>query len=389
MRKNLRIHILLVVFTCLFSVCITSLVFVIRYRKYQPLIEASDLIARNSFFYDSKQDGELITGALRGFVYALDDDYSVFFTQQEYEDMLDMQSGNYVGVGILVSEKEDGGFVIDEVFPDSPAEEAGMLTGDQILSVNDISHEGYALWDFLSLIDTQDGATNTLTLLRGTETLTVTVTIREVYRPFVHYQMLDGQVGYIHIGLFQGRCVEETRDALAALEEQGMTKLVLDLRGNLGGSLHAVNDIAEMFLPARSLITTVRGRSGDEVVYKTGYTDGITIPIAMLVDEYSASGSELLAGALKDHGVARLFGRTTYGKGIVQSFFSLSGNRGWLKFTTDAYYTPSGVCIQGTGIEPDEIVNLPDEWTDTSPLLIPRENDTQLQAALAYLKTFG
>ena len=173
---------------------------------------------------------------------------------------------------------------------------------------------------------------------------------------------------------------------MADLKAQGMQALVLDVRDDLGGSLNDVCDIADLFLPKNQVITTVRSRINKEVVYRT-HSDGVDLPIAMLVNGNSASASELLSGALKDNGVAKLFGTQTYGKGIVQTFFDINfGRDGTIKFTTDAYYTPAGVCIQGTGITPDEIVKLPESLTYYSIPSIPYESDTQLQAAVAYLK---
>jgi len=386
MKRNIRFQILLVVFTCLLSVCLTSLVFVSRLGRLQPLLEAEKLIERHAFFFEEEQRSELVTGALRGLAFYMDDEYAAYFTREEYAEMLGTQSGNYVGMGIMVSDEEDGRFVIDEVFSGSPAEEAGLLPADQILKINDISCAGYELSEFLALIDNEEGATNTLVIQRGANELRFTLVMREVYRPFVHHQMLEETVGYIHISAFQGQCVAETREALAALEQQDMRALVLDVRDNLGGQLYIVNEIAELFLPADSVITTVRSRAGSEVVYRTGSGGGTDLPIAMLINEYSASGSELLAGALKDHGVARLFGQTTFGKGIVQSFFPLSGTGGMLKFTTDAYYTPNGGFIHNTGIGPDMEVKLPEEWASAPILQIPHNEDTQLQAAVGYLK---
>lgn len=221
---------------------------------------------------------------------------------------------------------------------------------------------------------------------RDGQQLTFSMVMREVYSPYVQYRMLEDGIGYIYIKGFHGKVVKETQDALDALMEQGMEKLVLDVRDNLGGSLYDVTDIAGMFLPEGSIITTIRSRTSEDYSYKTK-KEGIHVPIALLVNGHSASASELLAGALKDYSAAELFGKTTFGKGIVQTFFGLQrGRNGTMKFTTDAYYTPSGVCIQGEGITPDHEVDLPEDLTYYSIYTIPYEQDTQLQAAVNYLK---
>ena len=160
---------------------------------------------------------------------------------------------------------------------------------------------------------------NTVVLLRDGQELTFTVTMRQVYSPYVTYNMLDGNIGYIYISAFHGQCVREVEEALEDLRAQGMEALVLDVRDDLGGSFSDVRDIADLFLPKNSVITSVKSRVNKEIVYRT-HSDGIDLPIAMLVNGYSASASELLSGALKDNGVAELFGTVTYGKGIVQTF---------------------------------------------------------------------
>ena len=165
-----------------------------------------------------------------------------------------------------------------------------------------------------------------------------------------------------------------------------MKSLVLDLRDNLGGSLYDALDIADMFLPKDHVITSLRSRDGEEETYKTK-KDGMDIPTVLLVNGYSASASELVAGALKDYEAAHLIGTKTFGKGIVQSYFRIPETSGMLKITTEAYYTPNGVCIHGIGIEPDETVELPEGAENYAISVLPRELDTQLQAAIRYLET--
>ena len=252
------------------------------------------------------------------------------------------------------------------------------------MTINGTSCEGLSLQDAVALVKVNDGDVNTIVVRRGEQTITCTVTAREVHTPAVSYKMLDGNIGYIYLSEFHGICVEEMQTALSALREQGMQSLILDIRDNLGGSLSDVCDIADLFLPKDQVITSLRSRNGDEVVYRTD-TDGLDLPIVLLVNGYSASASELLAGALKDHDVAHLIGTKTYGKGIVQSYFYVQDTGGYIKITTQAYYTPSGVCVQEEGITPDEVVELSEEASGYSIRILPYALDTQLQAAVAYL----
>ena len=378
--------VLCAVLAAVFAVLFTSLYYVHRFSELQPVSEAVELIKDNYYFYDGDTQDNMVTGAIKGLSSYIGDDYAEYYTKEEYDALLTSNSGNFIGMGVLVSDMGDSVFVITAVYDNTPAQEAGMLVGDQLITANGESAAGKTLNDFLSFISHEEGDVNTVVLLRDGQELTFTVTMRQVYSPYVTYKMLDDSIGYIYISGFHGQVVREVKDALKDLKEQGMEALVLDVRDDLGGSLSDVCDIADLFLPKNSVITSVKSRVNKEIVYRT-HSDGIDLPIAMLVNGYSASASELLSGALKDNGVAELFGTVTYGKGIVQTFFDINyGRDGTIKFTTDAYYTPSGVCIQGTGITPDHIVELPEGLTYYSIPSIPYESDTQLQAAVAYLQ---
>ena len=374
------------VLAAVFAVLFTSLYYARRLSGLQPVTEAIELIKKNYYFFDEDTQDNMVTGAIKGLASNIGDDYAEYYTKAEYDELLNSQSGNFIGMGVLVSDMGDSNFVITEVYDNTPAQEAGILVGDQLIVANGEPATGKTLNEFLTFITHEEGDVNTVVILRDGQELTFTVVMRQVYSPYVTYKMLDDEIGYIYISGFHGQVVREVKDALSDLKGQGMEALVLDVRDDLGGSLSDVCDIADFFLPKNSVITTVKSRVNKEIVYRT-HSDGIDLPVAMLVNGYSASASELLSGALKDNGVAELFGTVTFGKGIVQTFFDINfGRDGTIKFTTDAYYTPSGVCIQGTGITPDHIVELPEGLTYYSIPTIPYESDTQLQAAVAYLK---
>ncbi len=388
-RKGLRGFrlALVLIAVAVLSVTATAFYFANRYGSLITVGEAVGLVSQNYYYYEDLDDDQLLTGALRGIADNLGDKYAAYYTEEEYATLLESNSGNYVGMGVLVTMQEDGGFYITSVFENTPASEAGLLSGDRILWINDADAAAYTdLSAFLDNVSREVGDVNTLVVLRDGEEQTFSVSMREVYSPYVEHRMLDADIGYIRIKGFQGKCVEEVKAALEDLDAQGMTGLVLDVRDNLGGLLTDVNSIAEYFLPKGSVITTVRSRSAEEVVYRTN-ADGRDkdVPIVMLVNGYSASASELLAGALHDNGAAVLVGTTTYGKGIVQSYFHINGNYGYLKMTTDAYYTPSGVCIQDAGLAPDIEVKLSEELMNQDVSLLTAEEDVQLAAAIAYL----
>ena len=385
-RISVWLCLLCVMLAVAFAVLFTSLYYVRRFSQLHAVSEAVELVKKNYYFFDDKTEESMVTGALKGLAANMGDKYAEYYTKAEYEELLSGNSGTFIGMGVLVSEMEEGVFIITAVYDNTPAQEAGILVGDQLIRANGEPAEGKDVYTFLDFITHEEGDVNTVVVLRNGQELTFTVTMRQVYSPYVTFKMLDDAIGYIYISGFHGQVVREVKDALADLKAQGMQALVLDVRDDLGGSLNDVCDIADLFLPKNQVITTVRSRINEEVVYKT-HSDGVDMPIAMLVNGNSASASELLSGALKDNGIAKLFGTQTYGKGIVQTFFDISfGRDGTIKFTTDAYYTPSDVCIQGTGITPDEIVELPEGLTYYSIPSIPYESDTQLQAAVAYLK---
>lgn len=350
----------------------------------QSVREAREII-RDHFFYYEEDEVLLTESVLKGIAAATGDLYAEYYTEEEYEKLKMQNDRNYVGIGILAQLNENGTVEIVDVYADTPASEAGLLPGDLIEEINGFSYDGGTLGDFLDHVVAEDGASNAFVVRRGEETLSFTIVAREVHTPSVSFRMLTDTIGYIHIQSFHGTCVEETQTALQSLRDAGMKELVLDLRDNLGGSLYDAVDIADIFLPKNYIVTTLRSRQGTVYEYKTKES-GTDLKTVLLVNEMSASASELLAGALKDYDAAYLIGTKTYGKGIVQTFYQIPETNGWLKLTTDAYYTPNGVCVQDEGITPDRIVELSEEAQRYSIEKIPEGLDTQLAAAIAYLE---
>ena len=377
-----------VVLTAALSSLLTALYFTRVYEKpaFAPLLEMARTIEKNYYFADdTTNDAKLVDDALRGMIAGIGDVYAEYLTEAEYKELLAEDSAEYEGIGVSVSEPDDVGSLILKVYADSPAEEAGVRAGDVITVVNGKPIGALSLADMLKLCSTESGGSDTLTLQRGDEAYTVTVTRRAIHVPRVYYELLENGVGYIRIEEFAGDVVNEFADAISALTGQNADKLVIDLRNNPGGGLTEVLGTVEYVLDKGAVISTVRNRAGDEKVYKATKR-GVDLPIAVLVNGYSASGSEMFSGAVQDNARGSIIGTQTFGKGIVQSYFRLSSNGGWVKITTDAYFTPSGVCIHGVGIAPDLTVELAggkDEYVDVSTL--DHADDAQLLAALAYL----
>ena len=360
-----------------------------RYREEDghlvfTIREAREII-RDHYFYYEEDERALTEAALKGIAREIGDRYAEYYTAEEYEELKKQNERTFVGIGILTQINDDGRVEIVDVYSDTPASEAGLQAGDLILQINDAVYNGDALGDFLANLHAEDGAENTFVIMRGEKTLSFTLIAREVHTPSVSSRMLTDSIGYIHILTFHGTCVEETQQAIDDLKSKGMKSLVLDLRDNLGGSLYDAVDIADFFLPKNYVVTTLRSRTGQMQEYKTE-RNGLEIQIVLLVNEYSASASELVAGALKDYDAAYLIGTRTYGKGIVQTYYQITETNGWLKLTSEAYFTPNGVCVQDEGIEPDQIIELPEGAENYAIDQLPFDMDTQLQAAIKYLE---
>jgi len=239
--------------------------------------------------------------------------------------------------------------------------------------------------EMLALFSDDDDTPDSVTYLRDGVETTVSLTRAEVHITRVTSTVYRGTIGYIHITEFNGSVATDFWDAAVALRDQGIRSLIIDLRNDPGGGLSEVLAVANHLIPEGNTIVTIRSKSGDETVYSSEGDEQLDMNLAVLVNGDSASASELLTGALKDYGLATIVGTQTYGKGIVQSFYRLENNGGWVKFTTDAYYTPNGTCIQGVGITPDIVVDLPEELQSTSLELLDPDEDTQLQAAIRSL----
>ena len=317
-------------------------------------------------------------------VAGIDDDYAQYYTAEEYAEHLSSNSGEYTGIGIVIGAPDAEGCVIQRVYEGSPLETAGAQSGDRILTVNGTAVAGLSLDEVLLLFHT-DGTPDELTLSRDGEAFAVTVEQDTINVPYATWELLDGKIGYLRITGFYGHVAQEAADAVQAFTEQGAGALIVDLRDNPGGGLAEVLDVADLFLEKGDLIVSIKSRTEQTAVYRAEEDAACTLPLVLLVNGNSASASELLAGALQDHGVATVIGMQTFGKGIVQTYFKLAANGGWVKLTTDAYYTPNDVCIHGAGITPDLVVELPEAYRDTALDSLPREQDTQLQAAMEQL----
>ena len=332
------------------------------------------------YIFDVDRD-KLADGLLAGYVSGLEDPYSVYYTPEKYTDILESANGEYYGIGVLVTEDKDGTIQIVNVFSNSPAKEAGILKGDIIAGVDNLDITGMDLNQVVGYIKGKEGTSVELQIQRDGEAdlLNITVERRQVSVDTVEYRMLEDGIGYIQLVQFDDVSLDQMTAAIEDLKSQGMEKLILDLRDNPGGLLTSVVDIADLFLPEANIFY-MEDKSGSRTDYNATDDQLFDGELVVLVNENSASASEVLAGTLKDNGRAQLVGVTTFGKGIVQTFYSLSDGSG-VKLTTAHYFTPSGTDIHGVGVTPNVEVEQPDdEKTGES------EIDMQLNKALEIIR---
>ena len=333
---------------------------------------------------DEEYLGEISTdkleeGVYAGLIYGLGDVYSRYYTKDEYEQESVTTEGSYVGIGVAMQKYTAGGVQIVECYKGSTAEEAGIKVDDVVTAINGEDITDTELQDVVSMIKDNEDKDVVLTVQRkGEDTQEITVKVSNVELPSVFGEMLDKNTGYIQITEFKGVTVEQYEAVFADLKEQGMERLVVDLRDNPGGLLNVVCDILRDILP-EGLIVYTEDKNGNRSEETCDGKNPLDMPLAVLVNGNSASASEIFAGAVKDYGIGTIVGTTTYGKGVVQSIRQLSDGSA-VKLTIANYYTPKGNSINKTGIQPDAEVELSPDLLNQEE--ITHEEDNQLQEAL-------
>lgn len=330
-------------------------------------------LIKGNFLFEYQTD-DLIEGAIRGMVEALDDPYSVYMDKDTTEQMYESNAGVFGGIGIYATLNDDGRVIVSSPIKDGPSEKAGIEAEDIIYAVDDQSTEGMDLDTVVAMMRGEVGTEVKITVKRGDELQDFTITRAYVDEQTVSSQVLaaDKRIGYIAISKFSENTDEAFTDQLNELIDQGIQSLIIDLRYNGGGSVDAACNIAALMVPEGSIVQIVDNKGSSDIIKSPGAQ--FKAPIAVLVNEYSASASEILAGALQDTKAANLIGTTTYGKGIVQTVYFLNDGTG-VKLTEKKYLTPNGNDINKKGIEPNVYVE------------IKGDKDTQLDFAVEYLKS--
>ena len=340
-----------------------------------------------SRYYKPVDINALLEGAVKGLAEGVEDPYTVYYNPEEMKKFMEESSGNYEGIGVLVSMDENYLLTVAEVFPETPAKEAGIKKGDKIVKVDQE--------DVTSIRDPDD----IVKKIKGPPGTMVKITVfREEIKDYIDFdltrqtinvsyissRMLDDNIGYIRIKQFDNDISQDFRNHLNSLLAEGMKGLVIDLRDNPGGDYNEVVKICDMLLPS-GLIVYVEDRYGNR---REEFSDSnfVDIPMSVLINGYSASASEIMSAALKDYHKAVLVGTKTFGKGLVQQIDVRFPNGAGLKYTIAKYLTPSGLSIQDVGVEPDIEIMLDAEFRNTSIDDIPIEKDNQLQAAISEVR---
>lgn len=346
--------------------------------SFDKLYEVRDVI--NSQYYQDIDQDALVEGAIKGMVNSVGDPYTVFFNAEEYEDFNDDGQGNYVGIGVIVGIKEDR-IVVITPFEGSPAFKAGLRSGDFITKVEGVEYKGTDLDKAVSVIKGEEGQPVTITIMRDGIEEDVTIVRASITMVNVESEMLEGDIAHVTMLQFSNDTAKQVREAMEDLKSQGAKGYILDLRGNPGGFLDEAVDVASLFVEKDKTVLYTLDKYDQKKEYRSKGGDFIGEPLVVLIDEGSASASEVVSGALKDYGAATLVGQKSFGKGIVQMVFEVGDNEG-VKVTVSSYYSPNGINIHGEGIVPDVEVLIPEDAE--APLTI--ENDTQLQKAVEVLR---
>lgn len=344
--------------------------------KYKEIID--------KYYLGEIDESKLEEGAIKGYIEGLGDPYTEYISKSDMKDYLDDTMGNFVGIGIyMIKNTQYDRIQVLSTIKGSPAEKAGIQAGDLILKVNDVEYKADDMTTASNNIKGEEGTTVTVEFLRGTQNLKYDIKREKVKVNQVEGKVLPNSIGYIEFTSFDETTADDFKAKFEELNKQGIKSLIIDLRNNGGGIVDGALEIADYIADKDSVLLYEVDKNNKETVKKAKNEPIINMPIIILTNENTASASEILAGALKDLGKAKIVGTTTYGKGVIQQILSLNDGSG-LKVTIEEYQTPNRNKIHGIGVEPDEKVELPDSVENV--LSVKESEDTQLQKAIEMLK---
>lgn len=352
-------------------------------KNLQELVENYEYILNN--YYEKIDKRELVNSAINGMMESLEDPYSMYFDETESENFSITLDGSYEGIGVQITKNEEtGNILITAVFKDSPASKAGLKAGDEIIKIDGLLAREYSADEFSNLIKESEKESFELKVLRDSKEISLTlkrslVTLDSVSSEI--YEKNDKKIGYIYIGIFANNTYYQFKDLLDELEKKKIDSLIIDVRGNTGGHLTAVDSILDIFLTKKQKMYGFEQNGKVEYTYGSGNAKNKDYEIVLLGDETSASASEVLISSLRENLGSKFYGKKTYGKGTVQELVTLSDGTQY-KLTIKKWLTPKGNWINDSeGIIPDEEVELDEKYYET----LSDEDDTQLNYAIEYL----
>lgn len=336
-------------------------------------------------FYENVNMKDVYEGAYKGMVEALNDPYTHYYTAEEMSQIVENHAGEYIGIGCGIGQlKDSNDLVVLYTYEGSPCEKAGMLTGDILIAIDDRSIVGMDIDSASNLISGAEGTPVKITVKRDKEKIDLEMVRGKIEYKMVAYKMLEDNIGYIYIAQFYSHTAEQFKAALEDLEKQGMEKLILDLRENPGGYYNIALDMLDRILEKDLLAAYTESKDGSQEKSYTKDDESFDKPMVILINENSASSSELFTQTLRDYEKATIIGTTSFGKGVYQDFMYVGKDGSGIRVTGGRFYSGKGVCIHGTGIVPDIVVELDPEYEKTTPS--KRDTDNQIRAAIDYLK---
>ena len=350
--------------------------------NFSDKLEGIDNMLDKYYLGEKIDKQKLEEEAIRGYVEGVGDQYTEYIPKDEFEEYMEDTVGTFVGVGIYMVQTKDDKIGILSPIEGSPAEKAGILPGDYIISVNGIPYTGKQLDIASNNIKGKEGSTVELEIARKAETLNFKIVRQEIVINPVHSEILENNIGKITFRSFDEETAEQFEKKLLELKGKGIESLIIDLRNNGGGIIDEALEIADLFTNKDDILLYEVDKNNKEKVRKSKKEKIIDVPVIILTNEYTASSSEILVAALKDLKIAKTVGIKTYGKGIIQQIIPLSDGSA-LKVTIEKYLTPNRQEIHGKGILPDEEVEISEEYKNQ--LTIPKSNDAQLNKAIGIL----
>ena len=392
--NNVYKAIMLILLTATITFIITSTVMYKNYKEI-PTIKyvATDSVGRTfqtfknyineKYLYDIDEN-KMLESAIKGYVAGLGDDYSEYITKEEMTEYMEDTIGKYVGIGVyLIKDTESNKVCILGTMKGSPAAEAGIKSGDLINKVDDVEYTAEQLSEASAALRKEEGTIAKVEILRNDEIMTFDVERKKIKTNHIVSKVLENNIGYIEINSFDEGTYDEFVQNYEELKQKNIKALIIDLRNNGGGIVQEALNVADMMTEKDKTLLIMTEKKDNENITKATKDKEINLPVVVLINEGTASSSEILASAVKENNDnVKLIGTTTYGKGVIQTIFTLSDGSG-LKLTTNEYFTPNRNSINKVGIKPDIEVKLPEGKNIYN---IEEKEDTQLQKAIEVLK---